>query len=372
MWWDRESYLSHLCFGDSPREMVVELFGLLLGTEERWREQGASEAEVELRAFAWDRASIIHAPFDQGPRNGLGEEVIEENARERIIRDRFGRRSILPLQVATLPLPQDFPIRDPAGWERVRDWFLPDEQRMDTQQLQQCAQLRREGGLMRFSIWGAYDILRQLMGDEEACMAVLEEPDMVADILTAVGDMQAAGIRQARQVTPIDVLFVHEDFAGKSGPLIGPQTIQKLFNPYYRRMWDLARSGGAQLFDMDSDGFVDPVVDALLDGGINALHPVEPGAGSDMVRLRQRYGKRLTLRGGIDKFALTRGRVAIDAELDHRLDACLRGGGTMFALDHRIPAEVTLEAYWYYVRGLRQRLGLPPPEQDEPGWCRMA
>lgn len=372
MWWDRDAYLAHLCFSDSPREMVVEMFGLLLGTEARWRQQGAHDTEVDLSAFAWDRASILNIPYDKGPRNGMVETVLEETARERIVLDRFGRRSILPLQVATLSLPQDFPVREPADWDRIRDWFLPAEDRMDFQQLDNCVQQRQRGGVARFSIWGAYDILRQLMGDEEACMAVLDEPDMVADILTVVGDMQALCIQKTLQSIPIDVLFVHEDFAGKSGPLIGPGIIEQLFNPYYRRMWELASKGGARLFDMDSDGFIDPVVDALLDGGINTLHPVEPGAGSDMVKLRKRYGQRLTLRGGIDKFALTRGRAAIDAELDYRLDPCLLGGGTMFGLDHRIPAAVTLDAYCYYVRGLRRRLGLPEPEKDEPGWCRMA
>ena len=137
-------------------------------------------------------------------------------------------------------------------------------------------------------------------------------------------------------------------------------------------MWEIASRGGARIFDLDSDGFVDPVIDALLEGGINCLHPVEPGGGSDMVGLRKKYGKRLILRGGIDKFALTRGKTAIDEELEYRLDPCLRGGGTVFGLDHRIPSEVPLEAYRYYVRQLRRLLDLPPAELDEAGWCRMA
>ena len=195
---------------------------------------------------------------------------------------------------------------------------------------------------------------------------------MVRDILKTVGEMQAQCLEKAIEVSPVDILFVHEDFAGKSGPLVGPNHIRTFFKPYYERLWSIARRGGACLFDLDSDGFIDPVVEALLECGVNCLHPVEPGAGSDIVRLRKKYGQRLTLRGGIDKFALTRGKAAIDEELAYRLDPCLRGGGMMFGLDHRIPAGVTIEAYRYYVKRLRELLDLPPAGEDEPGWCRMA
>ena len=372
MHWHREDYLSHLCFERSPREMVVELFGPLLGTEDRWRQQGATPNEIDLTAFAWDRVRISCIPYDKGPWSGLQEEVLRDNEMEKVVRDIFGRISILPKKTATLSLPQDFPIKEPEDWDRIRHWFRADSARMDEGRLAECATDRDEGAVISAAIWGAYDILRQLMGDELACISVLEEPDLVQDILRVIGDMQAQCLEKSLNCTRIDVLFVHEDFAGKSGPLVGPNVIRELFNPYYSRMWEIATRGGARIFDIDSDGFVDPVVDALLDGGINCMHPVEPAAGTDMVRLRKRYGKRLILRGGIDKFALTRGKAAIDAELDYRLDPCLRGGGTMFGLDHRIPREVPIDAYRYYVKRLREHLKLPPVEEEEPGWCRMA
>lgn len=372
MFWHREAFLEHLCFGNSDREMVVELFGPLLGTAERWREQGATESEIDLSAFAWDRASIISVPCNKGPLNDLEETVICESASEKVVRDVFGRTTILPKKVATISLPQDFPMETADEWDSLRHWFRPEECRIDSDALSRCRTQQEAGGVVRFGIWGAYDILRQLMGDENACIAVLEDPDAVEAILADIGDMQASCLEKTLQTGAIDILSVHEDFAGKSGPLVGPKVVRDVFNPYYRRMWELAKRGGARIFDLDSDGYVDPVVDALLEGGINCLHPVEPAGGTDMVSLRKRYGKRLILRGGIDKFALCRGRAAIDAELEYRLDPALLGGGTMFGLDHRIPREITIEAYRYYVQQLRKRLKLPPVEEDENGWCRMA
>lgn len=45
MIWDRERYLDHMTFRHSEGEMFCELFGPLIGLEEEWRAQGASEDE---------------------------------------------------------------------------------------------------------------------------------------------------------------------------------------------------------------------------------------------------------------------------------------------------------------------------------------
>lgn len=372
MHWTRDEYLDHLCFAGSPREMVVELFGLLIGTAEVWQRQGATPAEIDLTAFAWDRVDLQAVPFDREPRTGMVEEVLRDTPTERVVRDRLGRTTILPKQFATLSLPRDFPLRQPGDWERIRPWFAFHEDRVDPARLAACRASQARGVVTRANIWGAYDVLRQLMGDETACLAVLDWPELVADILQTVGDMQCAGLERCGRLTPIDILFVHEDFAGKSGPLVGPEVVRELFVPYYRRHWEIVRRAGARIFDLDSDGDVTPVLDALLEGGVNCLHPVQPTGRMDLVALRQRYGRRLILRGGIDKHALEGGPSAIDAELDRRLHPCLLGGGTMFGLDHRVPGGVDLESYRYYVRRLRERLGRRPAAEDEPGWCRMA
>ena len=90
----------------------------------------------------------------------------------------------------------------------------------------------------------------------------------------------------------------------------------------------------------------------------------------DPVKLREQYGKRFYIKGGIDKFALRAGKEAIRAELEYKLHSPLRGGGTIFALDHRIPNGVHIEDYRYYVSLAREMLGIPPISGE--GWERMA
>ena len=54
MKWNREEYIELMTFGRVERQMFVELFGPLLGLEDEWRAQGATEDEVNLTAFDFD------------------------------------------------------------------------------------------------------------------------------------------------------------------------------------------------------------------------------------------------------------------------------------------------------------------------------
>jgi uroporphyrinogen-III decarboxylase len=214
--------------------------------------------------------------------------------------------------------------------------------------------------------------MRELMGDENACLAFIEEPHLVEELLGALGELCERAFSQLPADAIPDELFIHEDFAGKSGPIIGPETFRRFVTPYYKRISECWVSRGVAIFDVDSDGFIEPVLDAMIEAGVNCVHPLEPAAGTDMVRLRKRYGRRLVLRGGIDKFSLMRGRDAIRAELEYKMQPIMRGGGVMFGLDHRIPNGTPLEAYRFYVETGRAILGLPPIDSSSRGWARMA
>ena len=123
---------------------------------------------------------------------------------------------------------------------------------------------------------------------------------------------------------------------------------------------------------MDSDGNVTPVLDALLQCGVNVMHPMEPAAGMDIVAVREKFGRRLAMLGGIDKHVLRGTKEDIRRELEYKMQPSMRNGGIAFSLDHRIPNGTPLENYRYYVRLGREILGLPPLDATRKGWGRMA
>jgi uroporphyrinogen-III decarboxylase len=92
------------------------------------------------------------------------------------------------------------------------------------------------------------------------------------------------------------------------------------------------------------------VIDAFLDAGVNCMHPMEPAANMDIVKVRETYGTRLAFSGGIDKHVIRRSQQEIVDELEYKIPPMVATGGCVLALDHRIPNGTPLENYRFYIR----------------------
>lgn len=371
MQFHREQYLDLMTFGHAERPMFVELFGPLVGLEEEWRAQGASEDEISLVAFDWDYVPVVGCGGHTGPR-GRPAVTLEETDEFLIQRDYLGRTTKLIKRSATIPLPLDFPVKNMDDWRKLKPIFQFAEERIDRDAVARARQAREAGALVVAGMPGAFDVPRELMGEEVACLAYYEQPELMDDILATVADTAFRVLERVTREVVVDQLSVHEDFAGKSGPFAGPAQIRRWFRPYYRRVWELVSSRGGRIFQQDTDGNVNSVMDALLECGLTSITPMEPAAGMDVVALRRKYGRRLAMLGGIDKHALRQGKEAIRSELEYKMQPLMRQGGMVFGLDHRIPNGTPLESYRYYVDLGREILGLPPRSPERKGWRRMA
>ena len=345
----REEYLDHMTFRANERPIFDEIWGPLVGLKEEWAAQGASPAELEMSAFPYRRALMAGVRVSAGYIGGCEPALLEETDDYIIERDRYGRRVKLVKGSATIALPMDHPVANMDDWLKVKPHYEFSEERFQPGWEQAAREAREAGYVITLNIPGGFDEPRQLLGEEALCLAYHEQPEMVHDMLLTMGETAFRLVDAVTRAAPIDQLGVHEDMAGKSGPLAGPRQVTEFIRPYYRKVWDLARERGARLFSQDSDGNMDAVTAAFVDAGINVMYPMEPAAGMDMVRTRRQFGPKLAFMGGIDKHVLRRGHEAITAELEHKIPPMVRTGGCVLALDHRIPNGTPLEAYRFYV-----------------------
>jgi uroporphyrinogen-III decarboxylase len=372
MKWTRQQYIELMTFGDAPRPMFSELFGPLIGLAEEWRDQGAGEDEIAMVGFDWDHVPYVDCGGACGAFGTPAAVPIEDTEAYRIERDYLGRTVKLCKGTATIPLPLDFPVRTMDDWRRLKRYFEFDQRRIDEKAIENARVAQEQGAMVRAEIPGGWDMVRELMGEVEACLAYYTQPDLMHDIMATLTATSVEVLRRVTEKIAIDQLFVHEDMAGKSGPLVGPAQVDRFIAPYYRACWEVVSARGTRLFNQDSDGNMMPVLEAFLDCGVNVMHPFEPAAGMDVVEVRRRYGDRLAILGGIDKHVLRRSQDEIDRELEYKMQPRMQEGGTVFGLDHRIPNGTPLENYRYYVRRGREILGLPPAGGSNKGWGRMA
>jgi len=353
----REEYLDCMTFRRNDRPLFTEIFGPIVGLKEEWEEQGATPAELDFSAFSYQCAERVDLPVATGRLGGYPEKIIEETDEARIFLDDLGRTMKLLKGYATLPLPLDYPVRSMDDWLAIKPWYEFSEARLAGEWEALARRWRREDKVVCVSMPGGFDEPRQLMGEEGICVAYYEQPELVHDILRTLADTVFRVLERVTARVPVDLLFVHEDMAGKSGPLAGPVQVKEFIAPYYRRIWDLLASRGARLFDQDSDGDMRPVIPAFLDAGINCIHPMEPAAGIDIVKLREQYGTRLAFCGRLDKHVLRRSKADITAELEYKLPPMIATGGCVLALDHRIPNGTPLEHYRFYMAKVWEIMG---------------
>ncbi len=371
MKWSAEAYIEQMTFKKFHKPFVAELFGPLIGLDREWKQQGASAEEIGMSAFGFDYVPVHHLPVNSGLLGG-GYTILEDNDEIQISIDRYGRRMKLCKATATIPLPENYPLQNLSAWKKeFRDRYLWNGGvgRIGDGWLENAKQAREAGQLVKLSVPGAFDEIRQLLGEEEACLFCYEEPELLQDILEVMADCACHAIDEIAQSFIPDQVSVHEDMAGKSGPLWGPKQIEEFAAPYYKKIRDCMDKYGIPLFEMDSDGDMSPVLDQIVDSGINVIHPLEPVGNLDAVSVRKKYGHRLAFKGGIDKHKLRKGQKGIQEEIERVVRPLKDEMGVIFGLDHRIPNGTPLKDYRYYVQQMRAELGLT---EMEPGWGRMA
>jgi len=345
----REAYLDYMTFRRNMRPLLTEIFGPLVGLKNEWAAQGATPRELNFSAFTYRFAEEAHLPIQCGFCGGAEERILEETDEHIIATDRMRRTVKLCKAAATIPLPLDYPVRTRDDWRRIRHHYEFSEDRFGDNWPDAAREQSAAGRVITVAIPGGFAELRELMGDEALCVAFYDQPELIEEMLATIGETACKVLDRVSAEVRVDQLAVHEDMAGKTGPLIGPDIVRRFISPYYRRVWDLLSGRGARLFKQDSDGDMRPLIPAFLDAGVNLMYPFEPAAGMDPAAARERFGNRLAIMGGLDKHVLRSGRDAITAELEAKIPPLMRTGAVVFALDHRVPNGTPLDAYRFYI-----------------------
>ncbi len=135
--------------------------------------------------------------------------------------------------------------------------------------------------------------------------------------------------------------------AYNDAPLFSPASFERVFLPAYREMIRAYKAAGARYVFLHCDGNVRPIVDMLVDAGIDGLHPLERRSGMDPFELRDTF-PRLVLAGGMcNSELLINGPVDDIRSLAKGLIDLGRDGGLIVGT-HSISPEVPIEHFAAY------------------------
>lgn len=139
----------------------------------------------------------------------------------------------------------------------------------------------------------------------------------------------------------IDILRIADDLAMQDRLLISPAMFDRFIGPRIARLTDVARRHHAKVL-FHSCGAVVPLIDRLIDVGVDILDPVQVSAKDmDPVELKCRFGKRLAFHGGIDtQYLLPQGTPAEVAESVRQTAQSLGPDGYILCASHILQTDV--------------------------------
>jgi len=279
-----------------------------------------------------------------------GDYVIERDGWGQVKRTRGGGYFYQQLAYAyaddlSLPLGEFDPPDDPArfaGLDRV----------MARRKARFCVFAKTGGPYIRTSF---------MRGEENFLLDMARDPALAAELAmrTAV-HLTQVGVEEIRRWELQDTgIWIFDDMASAKGPMFSPATAERVLAPAWKHMVDAYRAAGARKVIMHSDGNIGPLLDLFIDLGFDGINPVEFHVGLDPVKLRDKYGDRLALLGGMDNaHILPRGDRAEIKEHVLSILATGRDGGLVIGT-HSIAPDISIETM-EYVRSLVLQYGTYP------------
>jgi uroporphyrinogen decarboxylase len=143
----------------------------------------------------------------------------------------------------------------------------------------------------------------------------------------------------------VGTVWLPDDLAYNSGPVVAPRVYRRYVYPWYVQIVERCHQAGLPV-GLHSDGDLTRLLPDLVDCGFDAIHPFEPPM-NDIVAVKQQWGGRIAVAGGIDlKAILCNGAPAdVEAEVQRMAAALAPGGGWLLGSSNSIPDFVPVENY---------------------------
>ncbi|MEM2920769.1 MAG: uroporphyrinogen decarboxylase family protein [Candidatus Bathyarchaeia archaeon] len=227
-----------------------------------------------------------HAEVKEGPYEAAYTIGYEDEYELR--RDRWGILSKWSNKTYTYQY-VDYPLRT----IELGDYNWPE---VDEGSLEHVKNYRKEN--RGFCVYGGvihlFEIAWQLKGFNELMVMMTRNALEVEKILDKLNDIR---LRQARLLleADVDVIYDGDDVGAQNTMIISPFLWRKYLKPRYKLLSDLIHSKGKYFF-FHSDGWIEPIIQDLVEIGVDILNPIQPET-MDPLKIRRLSGGKVAFEG---------------------------------------------------------------------------
>jgi uroporphyrinogen decarboxylase len=190
-----------------------------------------------------------------------------------------------------------------------------------------------------------FSLPRYLMGMQDLLMAIVMQPELVRALVEMSVNLN---LELAKEVAArgVRIVYTGDDFAYNKGPLMSPRHFREFFYPGLCRVMRGYKELGLYTIK-HTDGNLWPILDMIIDSGIDCLDPIDPQAGMDLGEVKARYGQQVALKGNVDCAQLM--TFGTPEEVVEATKEALRkgmpGGGFILSSSNSIHSSVKPENY---------------------------
>lgn len=143
------------------------------------------------------------------------------------------------------------------------------------------------------------DALYHTVGWDDFAVILADRPELVSAWLESYTNHQVRWIHACADYELSPVALTYGDIACKGTTLFSPAWLRREFMPRLARINDAFHEHGIKCM-FHSDGYLDDIIPDLIETGIDGLNPIEVCAGMSVKKVKDLYGDRLFIAGGID------------------------------------------------------------------------
>jgi uroporphyrinogen decarboxylase len=156
----------------------------------------------------------------------------------------------------------------------------------------------------------------------------------------------------------VDMIWTGDDIGAQNNMLISPRMWRKYFKPRHGELFqELKATNPDVLIAYHSDGVVAPVLDELIEIGMDVFNPVQPNVpGHEPEELKSKFGDQVAFWGAIDQqHLLPQGTPEeIEADVAAKIRVLGEGGGYMCSPAHIIQSDVSIDNVEAFVNSVKK------------------
>jgi uroporphyrinogen decarboxylase len=195
---------------------------------------------------------------------------------------------------------------------------------------------------------------RELLGFEKLLINLIDNPVLIKGIIeksvdyyTELGKLSAS--------LGAEIAFSGDDIAGKNGLFLSPHHFKEIIYPAIKRLYKNWHDSGLYIIK-HSDGNLYPIMDLLIETGLDCLHPIDPISGMSLEKVKKDWGDKICIMGNVD----CAGNLVFGTEEDVIIEVknCLNtassSGGYILASSNSISDDVKPENYKAMVETVKE------------------